>query len=351
MQYAELAAKARGTMGACKACPVCNGKACGNTIPGPGAKGTGTVAIRNYAAWQDVLVQMNTIHEAQTPDTHFDFFGHSLQLPVMIAPVGDVERHYGDRYTMIEYNRTILRAAHDMGTLAWTGDGLNGSIMVESCQAIGELDGCGVPTIKPWADTVVRQKFEMAAAAKPYAIAMDIDSVGLPFLKGQNPPAGPKTAEHIAALVEEAHALHTPFILKGVLSTKAALEAARAGVDGLVVSNHGGRVLDGVPATATVLPHIVLALRTAVHEGRIDRMPMILVDGGIRSGLDVARALALGADAVLIARSFVVAAYSGGEEGVRSYLELLQSELADTMEMMGAAQLSDLSPALLWSEA
>ena len=70
VEYKELAAAARGNMGPwCKACPVCNGRACGSHMPGPGSKGTGAVAARNFEAWQDVRVQMDTIHEAYDADT------------------------------------------------------------------------------------------------------------------------------------------------------------------------------------------------------------------------------------------------------------------------------------------
>lgn len=104
-------------------------------------------------------------------------------------------------------------------------------------------------------------------------------------------------------------------------------------------SNHGGRVLDGVPATADVLPSIVDAVGNRVE---------VLVDGGIRSGLDVFRALALGARACLVCRPFVVAAYGGGEDGVRSYLDQLQAELVDVMEMCGAATTADICREMLW---
>ena len=112
-----------------------------------------------------------------------------------------------------------------------------------------------------------------------------------------------------------------------------------AGADAVVVSNHGGRVLDGCPATAEVLPSIVRAL-----EGRAT----VLVDGGIRSGLDVFRALALGAQGVLVCRPFVVAAFGAGEEGIRFLLQRYRSELVDTMAMCGARSIADITRAMLW---
>ena len=116
----------------------------------------------------------------------------------------------------------------------------------------------------------------------------------------------------------------------------AAGNALDAGVDVLVVSNHGGRVLDQCPATAEVLPEIAAALKgTGVK---------VLVDGGIRTGVDVFKALALGADGVLICRPFVTAVYGGGAEGVKCYIDKLAGELADTMQMCGAHTLAEITP-------
>ena len=102
-----------------------------------------------------------------------------------------------------------------------------------------------------------------------------------------------------------------------------------------MVSNHGGRVLDQCPATAEVLPEIAEALKGSGVK--------ILVDGGIRTGVDVFKALALGADAVLICRPFVTAVYGGGEEGVKCYIDKIAAELADTMQMCGAHSLAEIT--------
>ena len=340
MSYADLAAAARGNIGPfCKACPVCDGRACAGVMPGPGDKGVGHVAHRNWLAWQDALVNMDTLHETFSADTTVTVLGQTLSLPVIIGPVGDVQRHYGERYDTVSYNRCVLEAAAGEGTLALTGDGLDGSIMTEACGLISELGGRGVPTIKPWDDRTLATKLDEALGAHPAAVAMDIDAAGLPFLRGQQPPAGAKSADQIGKIARRCHDAGVPFVLKGVMTARAALRAAEAGVDAIVVSNHGGRVLDGTPATAEVLPEIVDAVGNEVE---------ILVDGGIRSGLDVFRALALGADACLVCRPFVVAAFGGGAQGVRDYLAQLRAELADAMEMCGAASLADVSRAMLW---
>lgn len=341
MSYSDLAAAARGNIGPyCKACPVCDGRGCKNSIPGPGAKGSGTVAIRNKQAWDEVLVNMDTLHPYFEASTATRVLGRDLSLPVMVGPVGDVQRHYGEKYDTESYNECILRAASGAGTLAWTGDGLNADIMTKSCEVIASLGGTGVVTVKPWDADTLAHKLGQALAARPAAVAMDIDAAGLPFLKGQNPPAGAKSESQVAEVASACREAGVPFVLKGVMTVRAAEAAAHAGASAIVVSNHGGRVLDGVPATAAALPAIAGAVGGEVE---------VLVDGGIRSGLDVFRALALGADACLACRPFVVAAFGGGEEGVRAYLSQLAGELADVMEMCGAPTVAAIDAQMIFN--
>ena len=160
---------------------------------------------------------------------------------------------------------------------------------------------------------------------------MDVDAAGLPFLKNMTPPAGSKNVKELAEIVNMAG---VPFIVKGVMTVKGALKAKEAGAAAIVVSNHGGRVLDQCPATAEVLEEIADAVGDSMK---------ILVDGGIRSGTDIFKALALGADGVLICRPFVVSVYGGGAEGVKTYIEKLGAELKDTMQMCGAHSLSEIT--------
>lgn len=150
---------------------------------------------------------------------------------------------------------------------------------------------------------------ELVHESGAFAVAMDIDAAGLPFLKNMELPAGSKTVEELREIIEMAG---TPFIVKGIMTVKGALKAKEAGAAAIIVSNHGGRVLDQCPATAEVLEEIATAVNGSMK---------ILVDGGIRSGADVFKALALGADGVVIARPFVTAVYGGAQEGVRSYIE------------------------------
>lgn len=337
MTYKEVLQAAQGQMGPCRACPVCNGRACGGTIPGPGAKGSGTVAVRNFDAWRNVRLNMDTIHENFEPDTSLTLFGRSFKYPFFAGPVGAMTLHYGDKYNDLDYNNILVPACAAAGIAAFTGDGTNHKVMEGAAAAITACGGAGIPTVKPWDNATVARKIALARSSGCFAMAMDIDAAGLPFLKNLTPPAGSKTVDELKEIVKLMNG--KPFILKGIMTVNGAKKALEAGASGIVVSNHGGRVLDQCPATAEVLPAIVDAVG--------DKMT-ILVDGGIRTGMDVFKALALGADAVLIGRPFVNMVYGGGAEGVQVYVDKLKAELADTMAMCGAHKLSDIKRSMIF---
>ena len=303
MTYQEVLAAARTCSGpSCKACPVCNGRACGSTMPGPGAKGTGTVAIRNYEAWQNIDLNMDTICENKPVDTTFQFFGETYALPVFAGPVGAVNLHYGDKYNDLEYNSILVPACVQAGIAAFTGDGTNPDVFTAASAAIGAAGGKGIPTVKPWDRDTLYAKLDAAKASGAKVFAMDIDAAGLPFLKGLTPPAGSKTVAELREIIEY---IKVPFILKG----------------------------------AQVLPAIADAVKGQMT---------ILVDGGIRTGVDVLKALALGADGVLLARPYVTAVYGGGAEGVQVLTQKLKGELEDTMAMCGVHSLSEITRDLIF---
>jgi isopentenyl diphosphate isomerase/L-lactate dehydrogenase-like FMN-dependent dehydrogenase len=129
-----------------------------------------------------------------------------------------------------------------------------------------------------------------------------------------------------------------PVLIKGILTASDAARAVDAGVDGIVVSNHGGRQLDGVPPTLDVLPEVA-----AVVGGRCP----VLLDGGIRRGRDVLAGIALGADAVLLGRPVLYGLATAGEEGVARVLDIMVEELADVMALTGTPCLADIRPDLV----
>ena len=332
MTYDEVLKSARGNMGPyCKVCPVCNGAACKNQMPGPGAKGVGDNAVRNYQKWQEIRVNMDTIHENKPIDTSVELFGRTFKYPFFAGPVGAMTLHYGEKYDDLAYNNLLVDACAKGGIAAFTGDGTNAKVMEGATAAIKAAGGLGIPTVKPWNLETIREKMELVKASGSFAVAMDIDGAGLPFLKNLTPPAGSKTVDELRKVAEMAG---MPFIIKGIMTRRGALKAKDAGAAAIVVSNHGGRVLDQCPATAEVLEDIVEAVG-----GRMK----ILVDGGLRSGVDVFKALAMGADGVLLGRPFVTAVYGGAAEGVQCYIDKIGGELEDTMRMCGANTISDIS--------
>ena len=332
MTYQEIHNAANGQVGPyCKNCPVCNGRACGNAMPGPGCKYPGSVAARNYDKWQEICVNMDTLNPNAEPDVSFSFGGRRFTAPIFAAPLGAIDMHYGPKYKDPEYNTILIKAACDYGVAALTGDGVNPEIMKSAVRDMAEVGGVGIPTIKPWNKEFVFEKLDVVKANNIFAAAMDVDGAGLPFLKAMNPNAGSKSVEEMREIIAYAD---RPFIIKGIMTVAGAKKAVEAGAAGIVVSNHGGRVQGGVPSTAEVLGEIADAVKGQT---------VILVDGGIRSGVDVFRALALGADAVLIGRPFATMMYGAGGEGVKVLFDKLVGELKGTMTMCGAASLKDIS--------
>jgi 4-hydroxymandelate oxidase len=130
-----------------------------------------------------------------------------------------------------------------------------------------------------------------------------------------------------------------PLFLKGILDARDAERAAGAGADGIIVSNHGARNLDTVPATIDALPEV--AQRIA---GRVP----ILFDGGIRRGTDIVKALALGAKAVLIGRPYAFALAAGGADGVARAVAILREELVTAMALLGRPSIAALDRSVLW---
>ena len=333
MNYTECIENARPRLGKyCKACPECNGRACKNQMPGPGAKGIGDTAIRNYDKWKEIRVNMDTIAENKPVNTSLSLFGRTFKYPVFAGPVGAVQLHYGDCLDDVAYNDILVSACAKNGIAAFTGDGTDPNVMVAATRAIKNAEGAGIPTVKPWNIETIREKMELVHESGAFAVAMDIDAAGLPFLKNLDPPAGSKTVSELRDIIQMAG---TPFIVKGIMTVKGALKAKEAGASAIIVSNHGGRVLDQCPATAEVLESIVKALEGSGMK--------ILVDGGIRSGTDVFKALALGADGVVIARPFVTAVYGGEADGVRAYIDKIGTELEDTMKMCGVSSLDEIT--------
>lgn len=322
--------------GYCRVCPVCDGRACAGQVPGMGGIGTGAAFTANVAALASVRFNMRVIHDVTDPKTEISFLGRTLSLPVLAAPIGGVSFNMGGKIEEEEYVQAVLGGCREMGTLGCTGDGVPEFIHETAFSAIRALDGAGIPFIKPWEDKELGEKVQKAADAGATIVGMDLDAAGLFTLRLMGRPVFPRPAEALAEIIGKSD---MKWVLKGIMTPEDAEKAVELGADAIVVSNHGGRVLDHTPGTAEVLKAVAAAVG-----GRIT----VLADGGVRTGADVLKMLALGADAVMIGRPFSVAAVGGLKQGVTQYLEQLRSELIQAMILTGTSDAASVDAAILF---
>ena len=336
MQYEEVLANARKTILNCKACPECNGLGCVNTLPGPGSKAPGNGANDNWKGWKAIKLNVDTFAPDGPVDTGCTLFGRQFSLPLMTGPIGSMTQYSREDVT-VAFNDGVIQACAETGIIDCFGDGLAMGTVTGALDSVNRHPAAGViPVLNPLPNERIREKIELFEPSSTLALCVVVDSAGLSHWKFKGEGPGSKTIEDLKYLKS---CTKKPFIVKGIMTAKAAEQAVEAGADGIIVSNHGGRVLPDVPATADVLPEIVRAVK-----GRT----AIVVDGGIRHGSDMVKALAIGADAVLICRPFAVAWFGGGAEGVRVYVEKLRTEFIEAMYMVGARRLSDLNPEMVW---
>ncbi|WP_027179926.1 alpha-hydroxy-acid oxidizing protein [Maridesulfovibrio bastinii] len=321
--------------GHCRVCPVCNGKACVGEVPGMGGLGTSSTFKANIEALGKIRFNMRTMHDVSEPDTSTELLGFKLDLPLFAAPIGGVSFNMGGKITEDEYISAILKGCVSKGLIGCTGDGVPEFIHQSAFKAIREVEGNAIPFIKPWESEEFDDKLAKALDAGTKAFGMDIDAAGLITLKKMGRPVTPKGKEKLTEIISR---IPVPFVLKGIMTADEALMAAEAGAAGIVVSNHGGRVLDHCPGTAEVLAEISRAVN-----GKCS----VIVDGGIRDGNDILKMLALGADAVMIGRPFSVAAVGGLQEGVEKYIDQLKSELTTAMVLTGTASAKNVDTDIL----
>ncbi|ADU63496.1 MAG: alpha-hydroxy-acid oxidizing protein [Pseudodesulfovibrio sp.] len=337
----ETRERARELMkGYCRVCKVCDGKACAGEVPGMGGLGTAASFKNNVTALAGVRLNMRLVHDVSAPDTSVSLLGLDLAMPVLAAPIGGVSFNMGGGVSEEEYIEAVVGGCRDSGVIGCTGDGVPPVIHESGYAAISASDGHGIPFIKPWEGPELAEKLDKARTTGCSIFGMDVDAAGLVTLRQMGRPVSPKTPAELEKIIEEVHGWGGKFILKGIMTPDEALLAARVGADAIVVSNHGGRVLDHTPGTVEVLPEVAAAVR-----GRL----AILVDGGVRDGADVLKMLALGADAVMIGRPVSVAAVGGLREGVVKYLAALKGQLIQAMVLTGSADIASVTPRVIWN--
>lgn len=325
---------------ACKACVVCDGAECRGKVPGIGGIGTGESFTENLRALARYKINLRTIHQVKTPDLSIELFGRKLSLPILAAPITGMETNLAGGMDEKEYASAVLDGCLDSGSLGMVGDGASPKKYLVGLSAIQERGGVGIPIFKPREDNAeIITRFKAAESAGAIAVGIDIDAASFKTMALKSQAVGPKSVDQLRELKSY---LSVPFILKGIMNVESALAAVSAGADAIVVSNHGGRVMDTMPGTADVLPEI-----SAAVAGRAK----ILVDGGVREGIDILKMLALGADAVLIGRPVCIAAFGAGREGVEFYLNQKKDELKKAMILTGCADIGKIDPSVIFRHA
>lgn len=338
MDFNEVKKAARENLnGSCRVCAVCNGKACAGEVPGMGGKGTGSAFTANIEALDSYKLNMRTIHGAKNPDLSTVLFGKKMDIPVFAAPVSGTTLNMGGKFTEEEYISWVIGGCRDSGIYPMVGDTAVDAFLMANLAQLKKFNGEGIAIIKPWeSNELIKEKIKLAEESGVFAVGMDIDGAGLITLRLAGKPVSPKTVEEIRDIAESTK---LPFILKGIMTVDEAELAVEAGVDAIVVSNHGGRVLDHTPGVADVLPEIAEAVKGKV---------IILADGGVRSGADILKMIALGADGVLIGRPFVTASFGGFREGVKTYIDYLKDDLKSSMVLTGCNSIADITSDIIY---
>ena len=323
-----------------------------------GGSADGHTLRRNREAFQAIELLPRILRDVSKIETRVDLFGRIHDFPILLAPTG--------------YHKLF----HPQGELETVrGAALCGATLVASCFSTVAYEEMRQSSPGPlWFQIYInpdrgftRQLAETVLNAGCEAICVTVDvpvnpikdsrhatdfrlseglhRANLTSLGGEIAAASHRTVgRNIYSGIRAANAtwkdiewlrsiVPVPLLLKGILRAEDAQTAIAAGCDGVIVSNHGGRALDGVPATIDRLPGIVEGMR---GQGKI------LVDGGIRRGADVLKALALGADAVLIGRPYLYGLALRGAQGVKEVVDILQLELQMAMGLAGCASLGEI---------
>ena len=317
--------------GLCHMCPICDGRACAGQLPGFGGVGTGSAFTNNVKALEKWHLNLRALHDVVEPSTATSVFGHPISTPILAAPMAGAQPNLRGVLTDYELTKAIVQGCRQAGTI-----GIAGGVGSYAFQVLEEEDGQGMCILKPREQEVVIEWGQSAAAAGALGFGIDVDGAGLISVRQSGMLVEPKSVKKLRELTQ---AIDLPFIIKGIMTPDDAELAVEAGAKAIVVSNHGGRVLDHTPGAADVLFDIAKRVK-----GKI----VIMVDGGIRSGSDILKILALGGDLALIGRPLLQAAVGGGTEGVQLAVQQLTKELEVAMILTGTASVQDVSPRILW---
>ena len=291
-----------------------------------------TSVVQFTRTYLDSILAEERLIDAVEPDLSMDLWGEKFASPIMTPAFSHLKTFASERENgMCEYSS----AAAQMNQVNWVGMMKN-----EEYAEIAETGARTIRIIKPYADhDEIYSRIEFAESHDAFAVGMDIDHIfgdngRYDICVGEQ--MANKSMEDIKKFVEFTK---LPYVIKGVLSVQDALKCADAGVSGIVVSHHHGRMPFAMPPLM-VLPEILKALGP-------DRQMRVFVDCGIDSGYDAFKALALGADAVSAGRVLFKGLIGGGTEGVKAQLEEMNTQLRQMMAYTGCSDLSKMDASIL----
>ena len=316
---------------------TCMGQHFGGSI-GFGGAGQGMTFDANYKALEKYKLKTRLIKPHLEPKMDTTFLGHPISFPVMLSSVSGVRISMNDVMPELEFQRNIIIGAQKSGTIGLSGNTVDFPDHI-GLQAIQEVGGYGIPVFKPQEQERLLQLFQAAEQANALAIGVDLDGCGSTNWEYRGKPVYRKGPKELIELVDSTS---KPVFFKGIMSVEDASAVLDSGAQALDVSNHGGRVLDHGQGVAEVLPEIVEYCQKKIT---------IMADGAVRTGYDVLKLLALGADTVLIGRPLARMALAGGIDAVTQYLTYVQGDLRRAMLLTGCDTLQEISADILVKSA
>jgi 4-hydroxymandelate oxidase len=303
--------------------------------------GQGYSYLANLKALSRYRLKTKLISGHNEPVFDTTFFGTKISMPVMGAPMSGLSNVWD--ITEEDFAFSIVEGCRLAGTIGCTGNTSKAYEVHPGISALNKVNGHGINIFKPRSQEVLLDLISQSEKENAVAVGVDIDGAGSVNFSLAGKPVYRKTIDELRELKKSTR---LPFIIKGVMCVEDAISAVDANVDVIGVSNHGGRVLDSGPGVADVLPEIVSAVREINSSKRI----IITADGGVRTGFEVVKMLALGADYVFIGRPLAREAVSNGAEGVERVLEYIKNDIRIAMLMTSCDTLEDINDTILSSD-
>jgi isopentenyl diphosphate isomerase/L-lactate dehydrogenase-like FMN-dependent dehydrogenase len=211
-----------------------------------GGTGTGSSFIANVEALATIKLKLCAIHDASEPDISFELFGYELSMPILAAPISGMRLNMGDAMPEADFVAAMIGGSKAAGSVGMTGDGPGPLLCSTGIDVIRAHGGRGIPIIKPRLAEKIVSRIRQAEEAGAWAVGVDVDAAGIIGMVRAGEPVGPKTVDAWRQIIA---ATDRPFILKGIMTVEDAEASVEAGAAAIVVSNHGGRVLDHTPGT------------------------------------------------------------------------------------------------------